>query len=413
MIRRQQVSLFDMLMGLSRAVDLISNEMVNHHVKVGYIALCIGLEMGLSPEEQDMLFLAGALHDIGALSLQERLDALDFETQDHLHGERGYRFLRKFSPLAPAAELIRCHHTPWRTVQEGADVPLGSCILHLADRIAVLIDDDEEILQQVPGIIARITAESGEMFMPELVEVFQRVARRQHFWLYTVSNSLYWSLGKRLGPLTMELDMEGLIGISQLFSRIIDFRSQFTATHSQGVAASAKALGMLMGFSARECQLIRVAGHLHDLGKLAVPAEILEKPGKLTAAEYNLVKGHSFYTYHILEAIDELETIRLWAAFHHERLDGNGYPFQVNGDQLPLGARIVAVADVFTAITEDRPYRVGMELDEALWLLRKMAREGALDGGVVAALDDNFSQVNSMRLKAQEDAQREYMEFQG
>jgi HD-GYP domain-containing protein (c-di-GMP phosphodiesterase class II) len=206
--------------------------------------------------------------------------------------------------------------------------------------------------------------------------------------------------------------MDGLLGISQLFSRIIDFRSRFTATHSRGVAASAEALAMLMGFSAWECQLIRVAGNLHDLGKLAVPTEILEKSGQLTDAEYNLIKGHSFYTYHILEAIDELEIITAWAAFHHERLDGSGYPFQISGDQLSLPARIVAVADVFTAITEDRPYRVGMDPDQALSVLRKMAAEGALDKGVVGVLADNLGEVNLVRLRVQEDAHREYEEFQ-
>jgi HD-GYP domain-containing protein (c-di-GMP phosphodiesterase class II) len=124
------------------------------------------------------------------------------------------------------------------------------------------------------------------------------------------------------------------------------------------------------------------------------------------------MKGHSFYTYHILEAIEELEIITLWASFHHERLDGSGYPFQISGDQLPLPARIVAVADVFTAITEDRPYRAGMDPEAALGLLRKMAEEGALDRGVVGVLADNFSEVNSVRHRAQEDAHREYEEFQ-
>lgn len=412
MIRKRQVSLFEMLMGLSRAVDLISNEVVNHQIKVGYIALCLGAEMGLPPEQQDALFMAGALHDVGALSLQERLDLLEFETQDQLHGERGYRLLRRFPPLARAAEFIRYHHAHWRTARKREDIPLGSLILHLADRVAVVIDDHEHILQQVPRIKARVLPQSGEMFMPDVVDAFQRLAARQHFWLYTVSDSLYWSLGKRLGPLTVELDMEGLLGISRLFSRIIDFRSRFTATHSQGVAASAEALAALMGFSARECQMIRVAGNLHDLGKLAVPSEILEKPGRLTDEEYSLMKGHSFYTYHILEAIEELEIITLWASFHHERLDGSGYPFQISGDQLPLPARIVAVADVFTAITEDRPYRAGMDPEAALGLLRKMAEEGALDRGVVGVLADNFSEVNSVRHRAQEDAHREYEEFQ-
>ena len=120
MIRKRQISLFEMLMGLSRAVDLISKVVVIQQFRVGYLAFCLGVEMGLSPEEQDTLFLAGALHDVGALSLQERLDYLEFETQDQLHGERAYRFLRTFPPLAPAAEYIRYHHTAWRRGKEGS-----------------------------------------------------------------------------------------------------------------------------------------------------------------------------------------------------------------------------------------------------------------------------------------------------
>ncbi len=250
-----------------------------------------------------------------------------------------------------------------------------------------------------------------DIFVPELVDAFQTVAGKEYFWLDAVSPSLDRVLARWAGGMTVELDLTGLLALARLFGEIIDFRSPFTATHSRGVAATAEALGCFTGLSETECQMIMVAGYLHDLGKLAVPVEILEKPGPLTADEYNVVKAHTFYTYRILEAIPGLETINAWGAYHHERLDGSGYPFHRNAAGLPLGSRIVAVADTFTAVIEDRPYRKGMPPEEAVKLLKDKVRENALDGGVVSTLVSHFNQVNSLREAAQAAAAREFIKF--
>jgi len=413
MIRELQISLWDLLMCLANATDLVCPAVADHHKRVAYIAYNIGTELDLPNEEREELAVAGAVHDMGALSVKERLNLLKFEVETpHRHAEQGYLFLRTFAPLADAATLVRFHHVPWNngrgTEFAGKPVPIGSHILHLADRVAVLIDKRQEILGQVDTIRERIKARSGTMFAPKLVDAFMDLAGKEFFWLDVVSQSTPSVLKARASSGVIELHLDGLLDLTRMFSHIIDFRSRFTTTHSAGVAASAEALAKLAGFSARECRMMRVAGYLHDLGKLAVPPEILEKPSKLTEEEFNVIRAHTFHTYRVLEPIADLEVINTWASFHHERLDGSGYPFHLAARNLSLGSRIMAVADVFTAVTEDRPYRKGMTGDKALQVLQHMVNASALDAGIVSLLQRNFDEVNSLRAAAQAASAEEY-----
>lgn len=416
MIKEPQILLFDLVVSLSNAMDLVSPVVVGHHKRVAYIALSIGEELGLPMEQQNELVLAGVLHDSGALSLRDRLSTLQFELENpHEHAELGYLLLRRFEPLSNAALLVRYHHVPWNEGDghefEGKQVPMGSHLLHLADRLEVLISKQQEVLGQVKGIGERIKESSGKMFMPDLVGAFLSLATKEYFWLDIVSTSIDSILSNRVRLATIELGTEGLLSLAKLFSHIIDFRSRFTATHSSGIVASAEALARFAGFSERECQMMRIAGYLHDLGKLAVPTEILEKPAKLTEEEFNVIRSHTFHTYRTLEPIGDLDVINAWASFHHERIDGRGYPFHHKGQDLSLGSRIMAVADVFTAITEDRPYRKGMTSDRALQILRQMAENSALDSHVVSLIGLHFDEINSLRVAAQEASVEEYQKF--
>lgn len=142
-----------------------------------------------------------------------------------------------------------------------------------------------------------------------------------------------------------------------------------------------------------------MAGNLHDIGKLAVPTEILDKPGKLTPQEMFIIRQHPYYTHRILSTVPGLETVNTWASLHHKRLDGRGYPFRPR--ELPLGSRIIAVADIFTAITENRPYRRGMDRLQCLAVLDQLVAEGAIDGDVVAVLRHDFDQIHHIRRRSQ------------
>ncbi|CAK0750325.1 hypothetical protein CCP1ISM_3840001 [Azospirillaceae bacterium] len=148
---------------------------------------------------------------------------------------------------------------------------------------------------------------------------------------------------------------------------------------------------------------MQVAGHLHDIGKLAVPQEILEKPEKLDDTEWSLMRTHSFHTHRVLSSVKGLESIASWAAMHHERLNGDGYPFHSSGSTIPLQARILAVADIFTALREERSYRVSMTTDDALKVLRSEVGAGRLDGRVVDLLASNLQDIENAGARSRDE----------
>jgi HD-GYP domain-containing protein (c-di-GMP phosphodiesterase class II) len=285
-------------------------------------------------------------------------------------------------------------------------------VLCLADYIAIITGDGVDIFAKRNEIIDSVKEKSGSKYDPLIVEGFLSLSEKEYFWLDLISDNLGSIISNTSFHDPLELDLSRLLELGKVFSHIIDFRSRFTATHTSGVAASARALAGVMGFSERQCRSMEFAGLIHDLGKLAVPNEILEKPAKLNVQEFNIIKSHTYHTYRVLESLPNFETLACWGAFHHERLNGKGYPFRHFKDDLSLGARIMAVADVFTALTEDRPYRDGMDKDKTLNTIKKMADSGALDPYVVKGLEQNYTELNQIRKQAQETAYQAFLKFE-
>ena len=154
------------------------------------------------------------------------------------------------------------------------------------------------------------------------------------------------------------------------FAEVVDAKSPFTFTHSTGVARTAISIAKVMGLHSRDTKLLERAALLHDIGKLGVPNVILEKPGKLTPWEWHYIYKHPRYTKEILDKIPGFEEIAEVAAAHHEKLDGSGYPRGLQGSQLPLLARILTVADIYDALSSSRPYRLKLQCEEVLTLMR-------------------------------------------
>jgi HD-GYP domain-containing protein (c-di-GMP phosphodiesterase class II) len=409
-----RIKLSELILAFSKVLDFVNPKVANHHLRVALIASAIAQELGLSRAEVNDIFLASTIHDIGVFSAKEKVEALEFEMTDpYIHAERGFRLVGGYDLFSGISRLIRFHHVPWA---EGAgcasmneDIPIGGHIIHLADRVEVLIDRQKEILGQGHRITGAIKSRSDKIFIPELVEVFESLAVKEFFWFDLASPEIEQIIRDRDFLPVVDLDMNGLLNVTRFFSHIIDYRSSFTSVHSAGVSSVAVMLAQMTGFSETECRLMKVAGNLHDLGKLAVPSEILEKPAKLSPEEFNIMKSHAYHSYRVLEPVAGFEVINRWGSFHHERIDGSGYPFHIAGNELPIGSRILAVADVFTAITEDRPYRKGMSGEEALKVIENMARGNSLDQGVVSVANTYFKHLNDVRINAQLAARKEYL----
>lgn len=408
------VSLYQFVFSLSQALDLINPAMANHHKRVAYIAMRIAEAAGLTGRAKEDVIVAAALHDIGGLSTLA-VDASSNYLPRQRSARIGYQLLQKFHPFHFAAQIVRFHDVAWANgengIVEGLEVPLGSHIVHLAKSVNTLLESGIPLLPQAGRVCAQLKEMRGSTLAPELVDILLEVAKSDAFWLDLNATDLLSLLAERAPFSSVELDLDGLLDFAELLAQIIDFRSRFTATHSSGVAASAATLAQLFGFPDTDCKRLQVAGYLHDLGKLAIPTELLDKNGQLSEDEWHTIRGHPYFTYRILAPIKGLEDISIWCGAHHERPCGTGYPFRVQHLEIPLEARILAVADVFTALTEDRPYRTGLNREQVMIILERMVSDHEMDGKVVKVLRDHYQEIDRSRFAAQTMALQGYKDF--
>ena len=405
------VNLGNLVLSLSDALDLAFSSLAMHQQRTAFIAWELGKRAKLEEKRIENVFIAGLLHDIGALSIEEKKSLHDNETTaTEQHCIRGQHLFKSNPWLAPCADLVRYHHRGWVTWEEPRDAPevFDSQLLFLADYLERQIDRKTYILHQDQALYSRLKELADKQISSEIVDLFLEVSHREEFWLDLTSPRLY-SLLLHNGPFqTIEVDINNIAIFAKLLSMIVDFKSPFTATHSSGVAQCSMHLAEIVGMSETEVKLMEVAGLLHDLGKLVVPNSILEKPAGLTHAEMAVMKQHTYHTFSILSTIGGLQMIAEWGAYHHERLDGKGYPFKREAHEINLGARIMAVSDIFTALAEDRPYRKGMKTENMNNILQDQASRGIQDPRIVNLLLENIEEVRRVVTERQEQARHYY-----
>jgi len=394
-MKLQPIDIHNAITVLSSALDLVGVDEVMHGKRVAVMARAIAVHLGWPEPECLSILYAGMLHDCGVSKIHEHrllTESLEWEGAEE-HCIRGADFLSDCRPLSHLSAEIRYHHTRWEQLLElpiDHRIRLHANLLFLADRVDVLqapLLNSSTILIEYPAIIARIKTLSGLLFAPELVDVFSEIADVEAFWLAMEPDYLDEDL-RRIGrdiPAAL-LDIPALKELARLFSRVVDAKSPYTVEHSQRVALIARQLAADFGIEGYLLDQIEIAGLLHDIGKLRVSEDIIDKPGMLTPEERAIMHRHSYDTFRILQRVFEDSKIPVWAGFHHETLIGDGYPFKSGNKELDLECRIIAVADIFQALAQERPYRHTMSLEYILNDLKSRVAARRLDAEVVAKL---------------------------
>ena len=289
-----------------------------------------------------------------------------------LRCERGADIAHMLDLPAATADAIASMHEHWDgkgfpAGRSGDEIPLLGRVVALAQTVEVFhAAGGPEAALRVAG------RRRGRWFDPRLVDALHELGLDDRLWRLLRSADGEAVLARLEPPDRVEVaSAERLDRLAEAFARVIDAKSPFTARHSSGVADIAVAIGRELGQDGPQLRDLRRAGLLHDIGKLGVSNTILDKPGRLDAAEWDAVRRHPLLTWRILRGVSAFRPIAAMAAAHHERLDGSGYHLGFGAADLSLPARILAVADVAEALGAERPYRDALAPGEVLDIMRR------------------------------------------
>ena len=394
-----KVILHRAITSLTNALDFVGTDEFHHGKRVALMAGAFASEMNWPQPRCTKMLYAGMIHDCGVSRAREHraiTETLEWEGAHH-HCVRGAGYLEACAPLAHFADVVRWHHTRWEALLQedlSDELRLEANLIFLADRTDVLLAPyfigsalKNEILWQYPDVVERIAALSGSLFAPQLVDAFRRVGSRESFWLAMDPAYIEDQIEKNLRcGQQVELDIRDALAVATLFSHTVDAKSSYTLDHSTRVAQIARHLAICCGIEGDDLDKIEIAGLLHDIGKLRVPEEIIDKPGPLTREERAFVMRHSYDSGRILEKVFPGQPIADWASMHHENLLGTGYPFHQEASTIPREARLIAVADIFQALAQRRPYRETMDKETVISRMDQMCAQGRIDPDMVRLL---------------------------
>lgn len=388
------IDLDRVVLALSDALDFIGVDDIGHGHRVALMAVMCAEELEWPEARIHHLLQAGLLHDCGVSSTREHRHLVNEIVWDgeHAHCERGFAYLGGVPPLAHLAPVVLEHHTPWAELRDrGVEAIVAQIanLIYLVDRADAVRARGVAEGRPIVDVLSRY---EGSHFSPELMAVFRELSKREAFWFAQEDPALRDRLQQYLSSAPpVILSLAEIKALAFMFGRIIDAKSPDTERHSVGVARVALRLARHFGLDVATQDQLEVAALLHDIGKLRIPDELLEKRGPLTAEERYRMARHAFDTYEVLRRAFGDGPVAQWAAFHHEYISGHGYPFHLEDGSLPLEARIVAVADVLQALAQRRPYRQPLGPEEIIAILDGMVFGGKLDRQVVEVVKGDLT----------------------
>ncbi|SDX51721.1 HD-GYP domain-containing protein [Tepidimicrobium xylanilyticum] len=382
------IKLSQLLNSLSFSLEVAENRYYNHSRRTAYIAYCIAEEMELNDEEAADIYYAALIHDIGMAGYLSKysVDQIHFEEElKREHCYYGYKILDKLSFMGKIKEYILHHHEEWQGTGpyglKGEEIPLACQIISLADYFELFFlrkMEDDTYIANLDHIDKWLGKHKDKRFKKEVCEIFYEVAKKEKFWFDLRPTNLDQALQMVEPRKGIYIGIKDLHKISEAFALLIDAKSKFTYEHTKGISNIVGNFATYLGYNPIMVEKLVIASNLHDIGKFVIPLEILEKPGKLNDQEFQIIKSHAYYTKLILKYVKGLEDIAEWAGNHHEKLNGTGYPEKLDWQSIKKEDQIIALADIYQALTEERPYRAKMSPKEALLIMEGMADRGEI-----------------------------------
>lgn len=401
-------NLNEFLMSISFALDFIEMDILgvrsNHSKRTAYISLMLGEKLGFSKEQLHDITALGILHDNGVSARSLHNKFID----GNLEGIRSLEIIKEhciigeenaiqYPFLTDVKDVIKYHHENYNGTSffnlKGNEIPLMSQIIHLADIIDVTFDLENNNFQMQKEILKFVKKEKNKMFSPKIVDPFCDVAKSKDFWRNLGSHSIDMALKKNIPQCSMNLTFQEIRKITGVLSKIIDSKSRYTEKHSRELSNKASIMADFYKMNIDEKFKLLIAADLHDIGKLAVPNAILDSTNKLSKEEFEIIKKHPYYTRLALQEIKGFEDITEWAANHHEKLNGQGYPFGKTAKDLDFNSRLMACLDIYQALTEERPYRIALNHGEAMNILTSMKNDGLIDSKITDDIDYVFGNL--------------------
>ncbi|MCK6396471.1 HD-GYP domain-containing protein [Zoogloea sp.] len=416
------LKLSELIGALSHALDITEGQPEGHCVRCCWIGMHVGRAMGLSDEALWELYYTLLLKDLGCSSNAARICELyltddlsfkhDFKSVDGSlpkvlkfvigHTGLGASLSDRFKTIAHifrngddiAQELIETRCTRGASISRqlrfseavamgihgldehwdgsGRPAKLAGEAIPIFSRIALLaqVVDVFNVSGGMDAACREVEDRSGSWFDPAVVAAFRRVAESAEFWEKLAEPGLDGAVfALEPGRFVVPLDEDYLDEIAAAFGQVVDSKSPYTAGHSSRVALYTDRIAEALGIDPARRRWLRRGALLHDMGKLGVSNAILDKPGKLDGDEWAAVQRHALYTESILSRIDAFEELARVSGAHHERLDGKGYPRGLQGEAISLETRIITTADIFDAITAERPYRGAVPVAKTLEIM--------------------------------------------
>lgn len=373
---------------LKRILSEINAQVVDHGDRVAYMFLKTAQYRGIKDVSYlRNMVIACIAHDIGAYKTEKFISLLNFDvTKTEEHCIYGYLFMKYFSPLKEFAEVLLYHHSFYNEMEKhDSKYFLDGVLIHLMDRIDIfaLGHTDEEVIKQ-------ITLSKGKNFNPIDVDDFVKANEKYKILDHIRDGSFVKEMNEFFAD--DEIGKDLLYPIVDMLAYEIDFKSEQTVIHTITTSLFAEILAYKLGFGEEEIKTVGYAARIHDLGKIKVPTEILEKPAKLTPEEYKEIQKHVEFTYEIVNNLFPEDIVSI-AVRHHERLDGSGYPYGLKKEDQSTADRVVQVADVVSALVYRRSYKNALPKEQVCCILSEQSENGKLDKTIVDLFINNYEKI--------------------